>query len=344
MKANATNGTSDARALGESEPEVHLRKRYASFGFVFCVALWSVTDTAYAKNCSSSGSLAYIGRTNDSSSSVWLSTIGEGASSSFRLEAAQGSTTVDAFGPTTPGDAFRHLSLSPFVSNGSGGTHKLYDSTSGDCLLDTQNQKGGIVFPPFPSRPPVGIRPPIAILPPPGGLMPTMPGRVSPTIGTLPPTGVMPTFPAGVRPPIAILPPTGVKPGLPGGVSPPIGTLPPGGLVPTLPGRVSPPIAILPPTGVKPGLPGGVSPPIGTLPPGGGSGGAGGGSGGGGSSGGGGAVAGQVTTTTNAGASPRQSLGGAASCTADQRRYPDLAYCDPDERYLGSAGGAPLTT
>jgi hypothetical protein len=77
----------------------------------------------------------------------------------------------------------------------------------------------------------------------------------------------MPTLPGGVTPPIGTLPPEGVTPGLPGGVTPPIGTLPPEGVTPGLPGGVTPPIGTLPPEGVTPGLPGGVTPPIGTLPP-----------------------------------------------------------------------------
>ena len=46
-----------------------------------------------------------------------------------------------------------------------------------------------------------------------------------------------------------ILPPGGITPTVPGGVTPPIGTLPPGGTTPTEPGGVTPPIGRLPPGG-----------------------------------------------------------------------------------------------
>ena len=133
---------------------------------------------------------------------------------------------------------------------------------------------------------PGAVTPPIGTLPPtqgPTGVMPTVPGGVTPPIGRLPPTqgptGVMPTVPGAVMPPIGTLPPTqgptGVMPTVPGGVTPPIGTLPPTqgptGVMPTVPGAVTPPIGTLPPTqgptGVMPTVPGGVTPPIGTLPP-----------------------------------------------------------------------------
>ncbi len=203
--------------------------RLHSLRFPLAALLCSVASVAAAKNCSSDGSLTYLGETSGSSRSVWLSTIQPGSSNSFSLEAARGNNVVDVFGPKAPGMSFQHLSLSPFVSNGSGGTHKLYDTDSGDCLLDSQNQKDGFVFPPFPSRPPVGIRPPIGILPPPGGVMPSLPGGVRPPIATLPPAGVMPGIPAKPVPPIATLPPSGLTPERPAGVVPPIGTLPPGG-------------------------------------------------------------------------------------------------------------------
>ncbi|MGJ8585693.1 MAG: autotransporter outer membrane beta-barrel domain-containing protein [Marinosulfonomonas sp.] len=176
-----------------------------ALGAVLC----SVGGAALAKNCGSTGSLAYVGRTNDSSRSVWLSTIDPGSSNSFQVEAAQGGALVDTFAPRVSGKRFRHLSISPFVSNGNGSAHKLFDTTGSNCLLDTQNQKDGIVFPPFPSRPPSGVRPPIGILPPPGGVMPELPNGVRPPIGALPPSGLMPGLPARPRPPIGTLPPVG---------------------------------------------------------------------------------------------------------------------------------------
>ncbi len=224
------------------------------------LALSALPATAGAAQCSAAGNLRYLGTTNDSTRSVWISGTSAGA---FRLEAAQGNQTVDAW---SKGRRGLRVSISPVVSNGNGGTHKLYEDTGGNgCLLDTQNQQGGFVFPPV-VRPPGSVRPPIGTLPP-SGVMPTLPGGVTPPIGTLPPSGIKPTLPGGVTPPIATLPPTGITPSLPGGVTPPIGTLPPSGVMPTLPGGVTPPIATLPPTEITPSLPGGVTPPIGTLPP-----------------------------------------------------------------------------
>ena len=224
---------------------------------------------ALAAKCKSSGGLTYLGNTRDGSSSVWLSLTHQG---SFELDAAQGNQTVDTWG--VPPERRLHISVSPVVSNGNGGTHKLYDTSDGKpCLMDTHNQKRDWTIPPN--------------LLSPEGLMPTRPpiGGLFPEFG--PPTGLMPTLPGGVQPPIGTLPPTGITPGLPGGVQPPIGTLPPTGITPTLPGGVQPPIGTLPPTGITPrpsrrrtaahrhvaanrhhaGLPGGVQPPIGTLTP-----------------------------------------------------------------------------
>ena len=173
------------------------------------LALSGLPATAGAAQCSAAGNLRYLGTTTDSTRSVWISGTSAGA---FRLEAAQGNQTVDAW---SKGRRGLRVSISPVVSNGNGGTHKLYEDTGGNgCLLDTQNQQGGFVFPPV-------VRPP---------------GSVRPPIGTLPPSGVMPTLPGGVTPPIGTLPPSGIKPTLPGGVTPPIGTLPPSGVMPTLPG------------------------------------------------------------------------------------------------------------
>ena len=225
------------------------------------LALAATSTTGWAANCSSSGNLRYLGVTNDGAKSVWLSATSPGQ---FELESAKGGLTVDAWTKQRRG---LRVSVSPEVSNGNGGTHKLYVTDgSKPCLLDTQNQKDGFVFPStLPPFPPIGVLPPVT------GLMPGMPGGIIPPIATLPPsTGLTPTVPGGVTPPIATLPPpTGVMPTLPGGVTPPIATLPPpSGLTPTVPGGVTPPIATLPPpTGVMPTVPGGVTPPIATLPP-----------------------------------------------------------------------------
>ena len=241
------------------------------------LAIIGMPVAALAGQCDASGGISYLGVTSNNSKSVWLSQTSPG---SFELESAQGNQTVDQWSKNKKG---LHLSLSPNVSNGNGGTHKLYDvGSSKPCLLDTQNQKAGFVFPPIFRPPPGWIRPPevtpitpelppIGTLPPPTGITPGMPGGMTPPIGTLPPpTGITPGMPGGVTPPIGTLPPpTGITPALPGGVTPPIGTLPPPtGITPGMPGGVTPPIGTLPPpTGITPGLPGAVTPPIGTLPP-----------------------------------------------------------------------------
>ncbi|RVM46301.1 autotransporter domain-containing protein [Sinorhizobium meliloti] len=98
----------------------------------------SPTGEAFAANCNSRGGLAYLGNTQEATRSVWLSGTSAG---SFSLEAAQGNQTVDTWNKSRRG---LHLSLSPVVSSGNGGTHKLYDTSTGKpCLLDTQNQKRG---------------------------------------------------------------------------------------------------------------------------------------------------------------------------------------------------------
>ncbi|MBU8977504.1 autotransporter domain-containing protein [Lysobacter sp. MMG2] len=241
--------------------------------------------------------LAYLGITANEARSVWLSATGAG---SFQLESAQGSQTVDQWQRSRRG---LRVTLSPVVSNGNGGVHQLLVIEGNrPCMIDSQNQKGGITFPSFirlpELRPPGGIRPPggssigdltpltpsvpggitapIATLPP-TGAMPTLPGRPA-----APPSGVMPTRPGGVAPPMATRPPTGAMPArpalpaappsgamptIPGRVAPPIATLPPSGVMPTVPGGVAPPIATLPPRGVMPTMPGGVAPPIAMLPP-----------------------------------------------------------------------------
>ncbi|WP_263532468.1 autotransporter outer membrane beta-barrel domain-containing protein [Paucibacter sp. TC2R-5] len=266
-----------------------------SLRLISAAAAMSVLGTAWAGDkCSSDGRLRYVGVNSEGSRSVWLSKTSAGPS--FELRAAQGNQAVDAWSKNRPG---LRLSLSLVVSNGNGGTHKLYtNSGNKECLLDTQNQKDGIVLPSLvlpPLKPPpigvmpelpMGVKPPIGVLPPAPpvtGVMPELPMGVKPPIGVLPPappvTGVMPELPMGVKPPIGVLPPappvTGVMPELPMGVKPPIGVLPPAppvtGVMPELPMGVKPPIGVLPPappvTGVMPELPMGVKPPIGVLPP-----------------------------------------------------------------------------
>ena len=199
--------------------------------------LMSAPLPAIAANCGASGGLAFVGVTNDGSRSVWLSGTSPG---DFGLEAAQGKQSVDEWTRNAGG---LHLTLSPVVSNGNGGVHKLLDlGGNKDCLLDTQNQKGGFTLPPagqipMPERP--GITPPI------GKIFPdfSRPGGVTPPIGTVP---------APERPPV------GVTPGRP--------TLGQWSLPPNVarPGEVAPPIGVVPPD-VRP--PSGVTPPIGVVPP-----------------------------------------------------------------------------
>ncbi|MGF6157388.1 hypothetical protein M2267_002647 [Ensifer sp. KUDG1] len=83
-------------------------------------SLW-ISGDAIAANCSSRGGLGYLGNTKGGTGSVWISGTSAG---SFGLEAAQGNQTVDSWNKSRRG---LHLSLSPVVSNGNGGTHKLYD-------------------------------------------------------------------------------------------------------------------------------------------------------------------------------------------------------------------------
>ena len=125
---------------------------------MLCVA--GLPAPALADSCKSEGRLIFVGTTSDSMKSVWLSATGPG---SFNLEAAQGSQVVDEWTKQRKG---LHISASPVVSNGNGGTHKLNDvSDSKPCLIDSQNQKGGLTIPPNISLPSLNL---------PGG----RPGRV----------------------------------------------------------------------------------------------------------------------------------------------------------------------
>ncbi|UWU16866.1 autotransporter domain-containing protein (plasmid) [Rhizobium sullae] len=129
----------------------------AYLGAALIAGLCGVAGDAFAANCSSRGGLAYLGNTKGATGSVWLSGTSAG---SFGLEAAQGNQTVDTWSKSQRG---LHLSLSPVVSNGNGGTHKLYDISSGKpCLLDTQNQMRSGILPNIDwpdGRPDVGPQP-----------------------------------------------------------------------------------------------------------------------------------------------------------------------------------------
>jgi hypothetical protein len=126
------------------------------------------------------------------------------------------------------------LSLSPVVSNGNGGTHKLLGNGQDPCLLDSQNQKGGIIPPGGFHRPPK----------PPTGITPTVPVKPEVPIGQLPPTGITPTVPVTPEVPIGQLPPTGITPTVPVQPEVPIGQLPPTGITPTVP--IKPEVPITP--------------------------------------------------------------------------------------------------
>lgn len=141
----------------------------------FIIALFLLPILSAAKPPSDvQGNLIFVGLTNDLSQSVWLSVTTAG---SFQLE-AQGHQLIDAWDKIEQGT---HLSLSPIVSQGNGGTHHLIDAINGR-MLDSQNQKGGIILPPLPSEPP-GIWPPIDPQPP----IEIPPGGTTPPDGTTPP-------------------------------------------------------------------------------------------------------------------------------------------------------------
>ncbi|TYC66080.1 autotransporter domain-containing protein [Stappia sp. BW2] len=259
-----------------------MRERWRSvwqeLTFPAVLLLSSLSTPALAANCKNDGGLLFLGTNKSDSRSIWVSGTVAG---DYRLDAAQGNQTVDTWSRSSTG---LHLSTSPVVSTGNGGTHKLYGVDGGsDCLIDTQNQKRDFqlpenIKPPSLIKPPIGRLfpdfgrpvPPIAILPP-SGVMPGRPGPVSPPAsGITPPIGTLP--PSGITPPIGTLPPGGFSPGRPGAITPPIGVVPPSGVLPGAPGGITPPIGTLPPSGGLPGAPGGpgtVTPPIGTLPPGG---------------------------------------------------------------------------
>jgi len=93
------------------------------------------------------GRLIFLGVNHNSTNSVWLSLTT--AAGSFQLE-GPGKQLIDEW---TKDQRGLRLSLSPTVSQGNGGTHHLINATN-NKKLDSQNQQGGIVFPPFPSWPP----------------------------------------------------------------------------------------------------------------------------------------------------------------------------------------------
>lgn len=148
------------------------------------------------------GRLVFLGVTNDSSQSVWLSVTTAGA---FKLE-AQGHQLIDTWNMTRRGT---HLSLSPIVSQGNGGTHFLINRLN-NRKLDQQNQQGGIVFPPLPSEPP-SVMPPIVAFPEHPIVIP--PGSPPEVTNPIPPTPEHPiVYPPGSNQPPNI-PPDSNQPG-----------------------------------------------------------------------------------------------------------------------------------
>ena len=121
---------------------------------------------ALAQNCKSEGHLYFVGTTTDQARTVWLSATRKGP---FRLEAAQQGQFVDEWVQARARGL--HPSVSPFVSNGNGGTHRLLDLSDDKkpCEVDNQNQKGGFSIPPNISRP--WLTPPFG-RPPLGELLP----------------------------------------------------------------------------------------------------------------------------------------------------------------------------
>ena len=212
------------------------------------LALAYAPSPALGKNCDFGG-LLFLGTNSNSSRSVWLSGTIAG---SYRLDAAQGSQTVDAWTMTRRGLPF---SLSPVVSAAMVEHTSSTIRAAARTVLSRHRIKRAVLN----SRRTYRC------------LIQSLPGGVSPLIVNFFPYFGRPSLPGAVTPPFGALPPSGLTPGVPGAVKPPIATLPPSGLTPSVPGGVAPPIATLPPgappSGLTPGMPGGVAPPIATLPP-----------------------------------------------------------------------------
>ena len=109
---------------------------------MLCVA--GMSTPALAQSCKSSGRLIFVGTLSNSSASIWLSATGPG---SFNLEAAQGSQVVGQSGPERGADCTSRVRRTYPAATVT--THKLNDmSDDKPCLIDTQNQKGGLAIPP----------------------------------------------------------------------------------------------------------------------------------------------------------------------------------------------------
>lgn len=178
-----------------------MRKINLQSKLVLCLSLITITTAIFAQGQGGNvdGKLTFLGVTHDSSHSVWLSTTTPGE---FKLE-AQGQQLIDSWDMTRRGI---HLSLSPVVSTGNGGTHFLINRLN-DKKLDQQNQKGGEVFPPFPSEPP-DVTPPIPGYPEHPIIIPPGNPDVSPPIGGYPehPIIIPPGQPPSIQHPIVTPP------------------------------------------------------------------------------------------------------------------------------------------
>ena len=127
------------------------------------IAIMVGASPALAQQCKRLGELAYIGRFDNGSGSVWLSsnTDPDEQRQDFTFAPSQASEFSDKF--SIDYESFV-VSVSPIVSSGNGGTHKL-SRTSDDCLIDTQNQKGELKFRPIQTPIPIPIPAPIPIRP-----------------------------------------------------------------------------------------------------------------------------------------------------------------------------------
>lgn len=158
------------------------KKRHILFLFFFNLTVCF----AAAPDNGPHGKLIFLGVNHNSSNSVWLSLTT--AAGSFQLE-GPGEQLIDEW---TKDQRGMRLSLSPIVSQGNGGTHHLINATN-NKKLDSQNQQGGIVFPPFPSWQPGTPTHPIVI--PPGS-----PGTPTHPIAIPPGSPGTPTHPIVISP------------------------------------------------------------------------------------------------------------------------------------------------
>lgn len=116
--------------------------------FVAIIVLFAAQQ-AIADSSAPRGRLVFLGKTANNQHSVWLSETHQGI---FEIEARQ--QIVDEWTQSNPG---LHVTLSPFVSNGSGDIHSLYEVVNGELVfLDKDDQQGGIIFPPLPGGLPPG--------------------------------------------------------------------------------------------------------------------------------------------------------------------------------------------